>query len=337
MKKNFRLPIVLCLLLLLAVFTAACGKQNQPANQAAGSQPLKLTFAGGQASGTWYLLTNGITECINKTYPGSVITVVPGSGVSNITRVNNKQADLSTSHSVVVVDALSGREPFEERQANVAVLASFYDSSYQIVVDKKLGINSFEEIINNKIKIKLSVDQLNSTAEVSFKRLLNEYGVTYDDFKGWGGEIVFRQKADSSDMLSDGYIDGYGTLNPYPSPTIQEADLSRNLVLLSIDPYVIERLSQKYGYGKGLVPANTYKNSNKDVTTFTSRAVIIMPKDAPEDVAYKVARSLHLNLDYLRSVHAAMKDLNPEYLAGNFGAPLHKGAEKYYKEAGIIK
>lgn len=314
---------------------AACGKQNQPV-YTADSQPLKMTFAGGQASGTWYMLTNGITECINKTYPGSIITVVPGSGVSNITRVNNKQADLSTSHSVVVVDAINGREPFEEKLGNVAALASFYTSSYQIMVDKKLGITSFDELINNRTKIKLSVDQLNSTAEVSFKRLLNEYGVTYDDFKKWGGEIVFRQKAESSDMLGDGYIDGFGTLNPYPSPTIQEAEVNRDLVLLSIDPDVIERLSQKYGYGKGIVPANTYKNSDK-VTTFTSQAVIVIPKDAPDDVAYKVARSLHLNLDYLRTVHVAMKDLAPEYLAGNFGVPLHSGAEKYYKEAGIIK
>lgn len=319
-----------------ALLLAACGKQNQPV-YTADAQPLKLTFAGGQASGTWYLLTNGITECINKTYPGSIITVVPGSGVSNITRVNNKQADLSTSHSVVVVDALNGREPFEEKLGNVAALASFYTSSYQIVVDKKLGVNSFVDIISNKIKIKLSVDQLNSTAEVSFKRLLNEYGVTYDDFKEWGGEIVFRQKAESSDMLGDGYINGFGTLNPYPSPTIQEAEVNRDLVLLSIDPDIIERLSQKYGYGKGVIPANTYKNSNKDVTTFTSKAVIIIPRDAPDDVAYKVARSLHLNLDYLRSVHVAMKDLNPEYLAGSFGVPLHRGAEKYYREAGIIK
>lgn len=337
MKNIFRFSITLCLLILFPLIITACGKQNMPEKPDIESTPLKITFAGGQPGGTYYMLASGIAESVNKTYPGSVVTIIPGSGVANIIKINNRQVDLSTSQNAVVADALDGRSPFEAKLDNIASIGSFYDCYYQIVVDKKLGITSFDEIINNKMKIRISADSLNSIAEVSFKRLLNEYGVTYEDFKAWGGDIVFQDKAASSDMLSDGLIDGFCTIDSYPTPSIQEAALSKDLVFLTIKPEIIENLGHKYGYGKGIVPADTYKNINNDVMTFTTFVVVVIPKDAPDDTAYKVARSIHLNLDYIKNIHATLKDLTPDKLTTNPGAPLHQGAQKYYKEAGIIK
>lgn len=334
MKNKFILSLFTCLLLLSMFLVSACAKQQAESKD---TSPVKATIAGGEPSGAWYMLLNGITECINKSYPGSTITAVPGNALSNVTRINNKQVDLALCHNVVAADAVQGNEPFEEKLGNTASVASFYPAYYQLVVDKKLGVASLDELIAGKMKIRLSVDQVGSIAELSFRRLLNEYGVTYEDVKNWGGEIVFRNKADSSNMLADGYIDGYSTLALYPATHIQEASLSKDLVLLSINPAVIDALSEKYGYGKSIIPANTYNFVEKDFDTFTTLNSLIIPGDAPDDIAYKAARSIHQNLDYLKTVHSALKDLKPEDLTKNLGVPLHKGAEKYYREAGIIK
>lgn len=337
MKKNFRLPIVLCLLLLLAVFTAACGKQNQPAIQAVDSQPLKLTFGGGSAGSTWSLITNGVSECVNKSYPGSNVTVVPGSSVSNVVRVNSSQLDLSLASNCVNVSASAGTAPFNEKLDNLATLASLYPSYFQLVVDKKLGVTSMDEIIDRKMKIRISADQVGSASEEAFKQMLGEYGVTYDDITSWGGEIVNKTRAESSDMLTDGLIDGFLNISLYPIPNIQEAAVNKDLVLISINPTVVDNLCKKYGYRQGAVPAHTYTFNDKDVNTFASDTVVIIPKNAPDEIGYKAARSIHQNLDYLRTVHIALKDLSPEELTQNLVLPLHKGAEKYYREAGIMK
>lgn len=334
MKKSFLLSLSSCLLLLSLFLVSACAKQQAGPKD---TDPIKATIAGGEPSGAWYMLLNGVTECVNKSYPGSTVTAVPGNALSNVTRINSRQVDLALCHSVVAADAIQGNEPFEEKLSNVASVASFYPAYYQLVVDKKFGVTSLDEIIARKMKVHLSVDQVGSIAELSFKRLLNEYGVTYEDIKNWGGEIVFRNKADSSNMLADGYIDGYSTLALFPATHIQEASLSKDLVLLSINPTVIESLRQKYGYGKGVIPANTYKFNIKDFDTFTTLNILIIPKDAPDDIAYKAARSIHQNIDYLKSVHSAVKGMTTEDLARDSSVPLHKGAEKYYKETGLIK
>jgi TRAP-type uncharacterized transport system substrate-binding protein len=68
LKKRFCLPFIFCLLSLLTVMSA-CGKQEQPA-KTTGAEPIRITIAGGEPSGIFYMLLNGMTECVNKEYPG---------------------------------------------------------------------------------------------------------------------------------------------------------------------------------------------------------------------------------------------------------------------------
>jgi TRAP transporter TAXI family solute receptor len=337
MKRNFGLRLILLLLLCTLFLISACGKKEQPAAKYSDNQPLKITFAGGAPNGVWYIVTNGVTECVNRSYPGSVVTVVPGSSIANLIRINEGQTDLSLATSTISVTAAGGNEPFKEKLSNVATVASLYPAHFQLVVDKKLGITSMDELIDRKVKIRLSVDQAGSNTEVAFKQMLSEYGVTYEDIKSWGGEIISRDKVNSSNMLSDGLIDGFTNITLYPAPPIQEAAVNKELVLLSINPDVIDRLCQKYGYSKGVIPANTYNFNDRDVASFANNAVVIVPKNAPDEVAYKVARAISENLDYLRTAHVAMQDLTPEKLTRDTGVPLHQGALKYYQESGAIK
>jgi TRAP-type uncharacterized transport system substrate-binding protein len=98
MKKHYLLLVILFLSMMLMLVILACTKKEQPAKPA-GAEPLKVTFAGGEPSGVWYMLLNGVIECVNRSYPGSVVTIIPGSGITNIIRINSKEADLSLSGS----------------------------------------------------------------------------------------------------------------------------------------------------------------------------------------------------------------------------------------------
>lgn len=299
--------------------------------------PLKVTFIGGSSSGIWYMVLNGVTICINKSFPGSVVTVVPGSGLANITRINSHQADGSLVNSTISAWALEGHEPFKEKLTNIASVASLYPSQFQMVVDKKLGVKSLDEIISKKMKIRLSVDTPGSNATLTFNRILHEYGVTVDDFEKWGGKIINKNMDDSAAMFADGSIDGFCLLTLYPAAPIQEAAVNREIVMLPIKESIMDTLVEKYGYSRSTIPSNAYKFSTKDIPTLASYTVVLVPKDGDDEIAYKIARSIHENLGYLRTIHSALKDLTPEELAQNLGVPLHPGAKKYYQEAGILK
>ena len=340
MKRTGKLIGILLILVMIAL--TGCGNQNtkpeaKSDTKSASAQPLQVTFAGSSPGGVWYMVMGGVTETINRSYPGSSVTVIPGDGVSNITRVADGQAQIGLTHSAIAAAAVAGNDPFKTKIDNIASVASLYPSQLQFVVTKKSGITSIEDIKNKKMKIRVSVDSPGSTGELAFKRMINEYGFTYDDLKSWGGQVIFKNMGDSSDMMSDGLLDGMSTMTLYPASPIEEVSVNVDLVLLPIKKEVCEGLAKKFGYGTDNIPKNTYKFQTLDASTISSYTIIVVPKNAPDELAYAIAKSIKENLDYLKSVHVAMKPLTPEQLIQNLGAPLHPGAQKYYKEVGILK
>lgn len=359
MKKSSCFILFLCGLMVFSLLLlGACGSTPAPANQtpaspagsaaepapgaaagqdlAADTAPLNVTFAGSSPGGVWYMVMGGVTETINKSFPQSSVTVVPGDGVSNLIRVANGEAEIGMSHSAIAAAAVMGGDPFEEVYENVATVAALYPSHLQFVVTEKSGITSIRQIMENQMKARLSVDAPGSTGELAFKRMINEYGFTYEDIERWGGQVVYKNMGDSSDMLSDGLLDGMSTMTLYPASPITEAAVNNKLIMMDIEPAIAAALSEKYGYGVSTIPGGTYQFQPEDVTSASSYTVICVPKFSDDEVAYKVAKSIAENLAYLKSVHVAMEDLTPLGLTENLGAPLHPGAERYYREQGIL-
>lgn len=336
MIKRFVLLLMFCLLLCLPIPATTAGKQDSTVDQP-NREPLRIKFIGGSPNGTWYMVMNGVTECINRSYPGSIVTVVPGAGLANVTRIQEKQGDCALSCNTFCSWAFTGEEPFVDKLTNISSIACLYPSYYQFVVSKKSGVKSIKEICEKKLKLRLSVDQPGSAVDITTKRLFKEYGFTFDDLKKWGGDIIYKNMDTSSQMLTEGLIDGFCTATLYSAPSLQEASINTELLLIPIEPKIAKILSRKYGYSKGIIPANAYSFNKKEVPTFCSFNIVIIPKDAPDEISYKVARSIYENLDYLRSVHVALKQMTPESLTQNLGVSMHGGALKFYKEIGVIK
>ena len=56
-----------------------------------------------------------------------------------------------------------------------------------------------------------------------------------------------------------------------------------------------------------------------------------------DDLAYAMTKALFDNLDQLKAAHAAAKGISKQDAAANPPAPLHPGAARYYREAGLVK
>jgi hypothetical protein len=345
MKKDIR---KLCMLIAVLVLLSGCSmgggeKSESGDNGNAGIQssmdnePIEVTMLGGSPTGTWYMVTTGISECINKSYPGSIVQITPGGGATNPPRIGSNEMEMGMTHNILAFAAKNGTEPFEEKFENLEAIASFYSSAFQFVMDSSVGITTFDEIIENKMKLRISIDKPGSSAQVLFIRMLDEYNLTIEDMEEWGCKLYFKNFADSSKMLSDGLIDGFGINTLAPAPTIVESSIGRDLVLLDMNSEKISSLSDKYGYAEYTIPAETYKFCNKDVNTIAATSILAVSADVPEDKVYKVTRSIVENLDYMQAVHVALSALTPESLTKNLGIGMHKGAEKYYRESGIIE
>lgn len=328
--------ISLFLIMLFLFSLIGCNNQGK-VFQNTQDEPVNATLVMASPTGTLSMVMNGVAECVNKSYPGSVISIIPGAGGANIYRINNHEVDGGHTHSVLAYAAMHGQEPYNEKLANIAAIAGLYHSNQQFIIRKDLGIKSFDEIIEGKLKLRISVDQKGSMCPLAFSRLLAEYGFTIDDFNAWGGEVMYYNMNDSCSMMSDGLIDAALLSTFLPTPPIQEMSMNTQITILEIGPNVIEALVNKYGYEKIIIPQDTYSFLNKDMLSFASRIILIVPSDSTDDLPYKLAKSITENLDYLKSIHSGLSEMNTSFMTQHLGIPLHSGAEKYYKEAGILK
>lgn len=90
-------------------------------------------------------------------------------------------------------------------------------------------------------------------------------------------------------------------------------------------------------YSFATIPAGTYSSLTSDVTTFGVRATFVTSADVSDDVVYELTRAVFENLETFRNLHPAFSVLTKEgMIVDGLSAPLHAGAERYYREVGLI-
>ncbi|MBN2285897.1 MAG: TAXI family TRAP transporter solute-binding subunit [Tissierellales bacterium] len=298
--------------------------------------PINISVLGGSPSGVFFMIVNGISECINKTYPGSIVQIMPGGVVTNPIQVNAGTVDTGMSHNIFTFAATNGMSPYEAPLSELRTIASFYDSCLQMVLTEDMGVKSFDEIIENKVKIRLSIDKPDSSGAAAFNRMIAEYDMTIADMEAWGCQILNKNFEDSVSMLGDGSIDGFCISTLAPAPPIVESSINKKLTIIEMNPQKIKSLCDRYGYTEVVIPAGTYEFHDRDFIVPAATTVLTISANASDETAYKIAKSIHQNLDYMQSVHSALQQMSPESMVQKLGAPLHPGAEMYYREAGLL-
>lgn len=134
-------------------------------------------------------------------------------------------------------------------------------------------------------------------------------------------------------------MDGVFTFLATPGAAVTEASIGRSLRILNFPPNLLQSLG-KYGITAGKIPPNTYPkaaNGNEEVTTASAGSVIIANKAMADETAYRLAKAIHENLDQFRQIHRSLVPYQLKDAVTGTGLPLHSGAEKYYKEKGVVK
>jgi uncharacterized protein len=100
----------------------------------------------------------------------------------------------------------------------------------------------------------------------------------------------------------------------------------------------VDQLVEQYPYyAKAVIPGGMYQGTEEDVETFGVKATFVSSADVPEEVVYETVKAVFENFDQFKKLHPAFADLQKEDMVTEaLSAPLHAGAEKYYKEAGLI-
>jgi TRAP transporter TAXI family solute receptor len=323
-RKSFLLSFaVLIVVLFLGVSLSAGAVVTDEAKN--------LRFIGASPGGTFFIVLGGLSECVSKNIPKWVVTVEPGTAMSDIVRIAQGDGDLGLSQNNVILDEIRKGEAGSEKIASLGAIAT---SAAQLVVLKSTGLTTFDEFIEKKPKLRLSWGPPSEVHYVAAQRLFGEYGLVVEDFVKWGGNISYKEMGEAADMVASGASDGYFLIALTPTAPTTELSLNRELTLLTVSDDIIDKLVEKYNYLKITLPAATYNFIDKPTNVFAAKSITVVSTDMPEEVAYNIVKSVLDNLDYFKNLHAILKNINIDYMIDTGGVPLHPGAVRAYQEFG---
>jgi uncharacterized protein len=326
--------LTLAVVLILAVGVSGVAAQ-------APSQPVSLAFATLDTGSAWYVYGATIAELLRKSLPpGSNIDVKPrAGGVGNPRLVAKNETPLGFSFTVTNRWAFEGKEAYKEKIENLRGLVGGLDTYYLVAVaTKKLGVSSVREIKDKKLPVKVYTQPVGSLGEFAGQQLLRAAGMSYADIKGWGGSTNHVGYNIIIDAFKDGRADILFAVVTPKHPSVSEIVTAVDVEFLGLDADTAKALLP-LGYSAATMPAETFKNQTKPVSTVGFPTVLITNKDLPEPIAYTVTKTVLENKDALVRGHAGLAEFEPKtaWQADKVGIPLHPGAEKAYREKGWMK
>jgi len=285
-----------------------------------------IRIMSGPQGGSWYPLAGAIQSIVEKNVPGTSVRVAPGAGISNVLGVENNKAEMGFGNSVSTFDGINGNDPFKKKTDNVCHIATLYFQYFHIVALADAGIKTVADI-NGKV---LTTQQKGNTGEQMTRDVLKTYGLDYGKLR----KVNFGSYSDSVEQLKDGHAQVFTGVTTVPASAVMDIGTSRKIIIVAVPDDKLRMLQKvNKGYDKRIIKAGTYAGMDKDVQTIGTWTHLMMRCSTPEDLVYRITKSLAQNTEQLGHVVAAVKGLTAKELAIDVGVPYHPGARKFYREA----
>ncbi|MBL26007.1 MAG: C4-dicarboxylate ABC transporter substrate-binding protein [Rhodospirillaceae bacterium] len=284
----------------------------------------------GPQGGSWYPLGGAIANLVRETMPDVSIRVLPGGGIANVLAVEKGKAQLSFGNANSTADAIAGRPPFGEEAPHIRHVATLYPQVFQVIVAADSGINSIADMKGRNVAVGLR----GHTGEQIARQLLGVEGLTYDDL----GSVNHVNYTDSVSLMKDGHIDAFMIITTIPASAVMDVATARSVRVMDIPDGTFEALREKHNpnYVRRTIPANTYPDQPDPVQTLGTWTHLIAADTIPDEVVYTLVKSLDEHRADLGAIVSAMKDVSVETFATDVGVPFHPGAERYYREVGVL-
>jgi TRAP transporter TAXI family solute receptor len=313
-----RISVSLVLILLFTIVMTACSTPQT-----------NLILATGGTTGTYYPFGGAMAQIFNTKIENMNVTAqATGASVENCKLLGKNEAELAILQNDMLDYAYNGTEAFiDAKIENLRGIAKLYPEIIQIVATD--GIKTIEDLADKKV----SVGAPGSGVEANARQILDAINLTYDDLSP-----SYLSFAESADAYKDKHIDAFFVTSGIPNASIQDIAAMNPVSLVSLSDETISNLIEKYPfYVEYTIPANTYNGQTEDVKTVAVLACLATNAEASEDVIYNITKALYENQPELATAHAKGAELKLEEAVDGISIPLHPGAEKYFKEAGVLK
>ena len=302
---------------------------------AALAQQKFFTIGTGGVTGVYYPAGGAICRLVNadrKTHGLRCSVESTGGSIYNINAIAQGEMEIGIVQSDWQYHAYNGTagqfggKPIKQLRA----MFSLHPEPFTVLARKDSGIRNFEDMKGKRVNIGNPGSGQRATMDV----VLKAKGWTTADFS-LASEL---KPAEQSQALCDNKVDAIVYTVGHPNGSIQEATTSCETVLVNVDgPAIDKLLAENPFYSKATIPGGMYTGNANDTTTFGVGATVVTSATVPEDVVYQTVKAVFENFDDFKKLHPAFGVLDKKGMTMNaLSAPLHDGAAKYYREAGLM-
>jgi TRAP transporter TAXI family solute receptor len=301
----------------------------------------------GGTAGTYYPVGGAIANAISNPpgsrpceqggscgVPGLVATAVASNGsVANVNAIQSGALESGFAQSDVAAWAFSGTGVFEGKPKveTLRAIANLYPESVHLVARKGSGIRSVADLRGRRV----SLDEPGSGTLVDARLILAAFGMTEKDIRA-----EYLKPNQAGDRIKDGALDAFFFVGGYPAGAVSELAASgAGIDLISLAGPEIDRLrAQHKFFAEDTIPEGTYKGAGA-VRTISVGALWVTSARQPDELVYDITRALwNANTrKLLDSGHVKGRMIHERSALDSIGIPLHPGAQRYYREKGMVK
>ena len=299
------------------------------------AQQTFVTIGTGGVTGVYYPTGGAICRLVNKdrkTHGIRCSVESTGGSVYNLNTIRAGELDMGIAQSDWQYHAYHGTSKFAEQGPNKQLRAVFsvHPEPFTVVARADAGIKTFADLKGKRVNVGNPGSGQRGTMEV----VMEAMGWTMSDFA-----LVSELKAaEQSAALCDNKVDAIIYTVGHPNASIKEATTTCDSVVVPVTGPVIDKLIADNSYYRAAtIPGGMYRGNDQDIQTFGVGATFVSSEAVPADIIYQVVRAVFENLDDFKRLHPAFANLDPKQMVKDgLSAPLHDGAKRYYREAGLL-
>ncbi len=285
----------------------------------------------GGTSGVYYPMGVGLSQIYSKAMPDAKISVqATKASAENLNLLQAGRGEIAFTLGDSLSDAWKGDEEagFKTPLKKLRTVAAIYSNYIQIVAAADSGIKTLADLKGKR----LAVGAPKSGTELNSRAILKAAGMSYKDL----GKVEYLPFGESIELMKNRQLDASLISAGIGVAAIRDLATSVKMTIVTIPADIVPKIGDA-AYQVAVIPAKTYEGQNAEVATIKVQNFLVTHEGVSNDVVYKMTKSMFENLDTLYAAHAAAKAITKADAAKGSPIPLHPGAEKYYREAGLMK
>lgn len=294
-----------------------------------------VRIATGFPGGTWTPQAVLWAALISAQVDGVEAVSMPGGTDDNLRLVQNKDAAAGFSYPVNAADAYNGVGNFNTPHRDLRHMMSLHSSSIYLV--SRIGSNILEADDLRTAPARVAVGGRGFMAERYLLALFDALGMDVDALRRNGGSLSYMPFADAVRLMQDGQLDVWIAIGGVPYAEVLQLEQSPGIHFVKVSDELLDGIMERLpGLYRETIAANAHPTLNEDYPTLGTRTIVFAHADTDEELVYQMVRTYWANLEQIYQLGTWAHDIKLETALQGTVLPLHPGAERYYREVGLI-